>query len=847
MNQYKTDTKNRIAAVALAVIFGTLAVTSGLVAAFTAEMGLYSKPLDKVIKEKQEIVQNMASMQIFKHRNDIKENKWLLTQSNIEYGIIRAESLKNKNLEDRNIYWDYHFQDTKPSQNSIVSRRMHEGDQFEYISRLIPSLTGYGMQQYATDSSTLSISSGVMPVRQLSYCPDDGIFYFSTDSKSYPVTTIGIETAQAKPTDDMLIRQRDGIEIPEELYPGNCVIEPNQENDMAYFRLDDTMKEYVSVSGNYQNLDARKYASWTTLSLDTFSTSGSAIRNIKAADLLPKNSGNISISLISPDEAHHYAAESGDVEKIFQDDNAICMAEYTLKREMRDDNVYWIISQVKPKDKWVTQDDLIAKQHKMLTALYNYRYLSLATVITASIIALLAAAFCIYSAGYRQVQEEDDREYCGKRHNVLLTWRQRIPLELYVIATLFVLYSLAAYTMSGLECLLSGTAPGWLAMATTESGIILTLGWGLMICMNIAHRAHGGILGKYTLYHWLWSKIKQGANVALQHTSLLVKGAIIFAGINFIEFVIIVFTWGSSSGFAFLFFWGWLKIIEFALATTALIQLKTLQKGSEDLAEGNLSQQMDTGKMFWEFRKHGENLNKIHQGMSIALEGRMKSERFKTELITNVSHDIKTPLTSIINYVDLLQKQGLTQEERAEYLEVLDRQSQRLKKLIEDLIEASKASTGNLSVSLEPCNIDILLTQAVGEFQEKLSASSLELITSGTGSNIQIQADSRHLWRIFDNLINNICKYAQPGTRVYISQEISGSHVSIIFRNTSKDPLNISVEELMERFVRGDSSRNTEGNGLGLSIARSLTELMGGNFQIAVDGDLFKVTVKFSL
>lgn len=847
MNQYKTDTKNRIAAVALAVIFGTLTVTSGLVAAFTAEMGLYTKPLDKVIKEKQEIVQEMTSMQIFKHRKDIKENEWLLTESNIEYGIIQAENLKNINLADKSNYWDYHFQSTKPSQYSYVSQRMNEGDRFKYNSRLIPSLTGYGMQQYGIDDDTLSISSGVIPVKQLSYCPDDGIFYFSTDSNSYPVTTIGIETSQAKPTDDMLIRQRDGIEIPEELYPGNCVVEPNQENDMAYFRLDDTMKKYVSVSGNYQNLDAAKYSSWTTLSMDTFSTSGSAIRNIKAADLPPKNSGNISISLISPDEAYHYAAENGDVEKIFDDNNAICIAEYTLKREKRDENPYWIISQVKPKDKWVTQDDLIAKQHKILTALYNYRYLSLATAITASIIALLTFAFCIYSAGYRQVREEDDRIFCGKRHNVLLTWRQQIPLELYVIAALFILRILAAYVISGLDCLLNGTIPGWLAIATTEGYIILTLGWGLMFCMNIAHRAHGGILGKYTLYHWLWSNAKKGANAVRQHTSLLVKGAIALAGINILEFVIIIFSWGNGSGFTLLFFWGWLKIIEFALAATALIQLKTLQKGSEDLAEGNLSQQMDTGKMFWEFKKHGENLNKIHQGMSIALEERMKSERFKTELITNVSHDIKTPLTSIINYVDLLQKQGLTQEEQVEYLEVLDRQSQRLKKLIEDLIEASKASTGNLSVSLEPCNIDILLTQTVGEFQERLSASSLELITSGTGSNIQIQADSRHLWRIFDNLMNNICKYAQPGTRVYVSQEKFGGHVSIVFRNTSKEPLNISVEELMERFVRGDSSRNTEGNGLGLSIARSLTELMGGNFQIAVDGDLFKVTVKFSL
>ena len=176
---------------------------------------------------------------------------------------------------------------------------------------------------------------------------------------------------------------------------------------------------------------------------------------------------------------------------------------------------------------------------------------------------------------------------------------------------------------------------------------------------------------------------------------------------------------------------------------------------------------------------------------------------------------------------------------------MLDRQSQRLKKLIEDLIEASKASTGNLSVILEPCDIDILLTQTVGEFEERLSASSLELIASNTGRNIQIQADSRHLWRIFDNLMNNICKYAQPSTRAYVNIEKKEQSEQIIFRNISKYALNIDSEELMKRFVRGDSSRNTEGNGLGLSIAKSLTELMQGEFELVVDGDLFKVILTF--
>ena len=239
----------------------------------------------------------------------------------------------------------------------------------------------------------------------------------------------------------------------------------------------------------------------------------------------------------------------------------------------------------------------------------------------------------------------------------------------------------------------------------------------------------------------------------------------------------------------------------------------------------------------------------------------MKSERFRTELITNVSHDIKTPLTSIINYVDLLKADNLSEEEKAQYLDVLDRQSGKLKKLIENLIEASKASTGNLTVCPEPCNLNILLAQTAGEFTDKLTQAGLELIIRKQQStpmidpnvdsaelpDLVITADSRHLWRIFDNLMGNICKYSQPGTRVYIDLATADQCAQITFRNTSQYPLEQSTDALLERFVRGDSSRSTQGNGLGLSIAKNLAELMNGTLAVHVDGDLFKVIVTFPL
>ncbi|MGB4626861.1 MAG: histidine kinase dimerization/phospho-acceptor domain-containing protein, partial [Erysipelotrichaceae bacterium] len=266
-------------------------------------------------------------------------------------------------------------------------------------------------------------------------------------------------------------------------------------------------------------------------------------------------------------------------------------------------------------------------------------------------------------------------------------------------------------------------------------------------------------------------------------------------------------------------------IVLLPLVVYLAINMKQLKDGAERLANGDLSNKIATKHLILDFKKHGENLNQVSKGMSIAVEDRLKSERMKTELITNVSHDIKTPLTSIINYASLIGEEDTENQKIKEYSEVLVRQSERLKRLIEDLVEVSKASTGNLEVNLSPCDANVFLTQASGEYAEKLENSRLTLITKQPDEEIRIMADGRRMWRIFDNLMNNICKYAQPETRVYLSIENNDDQAVITFKNTSKEQLDISEEELMERFTRGDHSRNTEGNGLGLSIAKSLAEL----------------------
>ncbi|MCR4905943.1 MAG: HAMP domain-containing histidine kinase [Clostridiales bacterium] len=285
----------------------------------------------------------------------------------------------------------------------------------------------------------------------------------------------------------------------------------------------------------------------------------------------------------------------------------------------------------------------------------------------------------------------------------------------------------------------------------------------------------------------------------------------------------------------------------FGLVVWRTLALRKLAKGGEALASGNLSYHVDPEGMPHDLKKQADALNRIGIGMNHAVEERMKSERMKTELITNVSHDIKTPLTSIINYTDLLSKEESGNEKIREYTEVLTRQSVRLKRLIDDLVEASKASTGNLDVTLAPCDASVFLEQAAGEYEQRLRDAGMILCMAHPDHPVPILADGRRLWRVFDNLMNNILKYGQSGTRVYLTLEEINRFAVVTFRNVSRDPLNVSPDELMERFVRGDASRSsaTEGNGLGLSIAKSLTELQGGALTLAIDGDLFKATLHF--
>ena len=276
-----------------------------------------------------------------------------------------------------------------------------------------------------------------------------------------------------------------------------------------------------------------------------------------------------------------------------------------------------------------------------------------------------------------------------------------------------------------------------------------------------------------------------------------------------------------------------------------------VRKGMDEIAAGNLDYKVDLDEATGYNREMAEGVNKVSAGLKAAVENEMKSERMKAELITNVSHDIKTPLTSIINYVDILKRHDIEDDEVRSYVEILDRKSARLKQLVDDLVESSKISSGNITLDMHSIDLRQMIQQMNGEFREKFEERNLSLVCTLPEEPMMIQADGARLCRVIENLYSNAAKYSMPGSRVYvegiIQPDANGADPKVVFtiRNISEHALNISAEELTERFVRGDLSRNTEGSGLGLEIARNLTIMQGGTFDIILDGDLFKVVIGF--
>lgn len=446
----------------------------------------------------------------------------------------------------------------------------------------------------------------------------------------------------------------------------------------------------------------------------------------------------------------------------------------------------------------------------------------------AGITALACFVFLICSAAHRSGTED-----------CVLLRQDKMPYDLYLPSAILLgtglcamLVECVAYELNTVKAVAAALIMACLA------GVFMAL------CMTTAARIKTGTLFKNTLIYRLCTGVGMGASSMLSSISGAWRFSLAFAGYLLVNAVLsyIFFTRGGFLAFLLL-----LAINGGALylLLNMIRQMRTLSAAGQAMANGDLGYCVDTSDMKREFREHGENLNSIGRGMAIAVNERMKSERFKTELITNVSHDLKTPLTSIVTYIDLLQKEDIQDEKAKEYIDTIARQSKKLKKLTEDLIDASKASSGALNVNMERVNISELLRQSSAEYGERMEAVNITPVVNMPEEDIYVRADGRLLWRVVENLLQNICKHGMPGTRAYLEARTENGRAVVSFKNISQQQLNIPVEDLLERFVQGDESRSRGGSGLGLNIAESLTELMKGKLKLSLDGDLFKVELWF--
>lgn len=468
------------------------------------------------------------------------------------------------------------------------------------------------------------------------------------------------------------------------------------------------------------------------------------------------------------------------------------------------------------------EKDYQAPSYSYLFCSWLLEHTGLTVFLTVLFAALTLFCFCFLMASCGHWQGRD---------GIHLTWLDRIPADVWLIVLL---------------CLL---CMGWEAFYYEWGRIFfcaaLTPLLLLFLCVFSAQCKAGTVLRGTLIARFIrlvWRIMKatgRGLYRIAKGLPLMWKTALVTLALVFIEFILFIQDYYGTRAAPFLL----LKLLELLAILYIALSLRTLQKGGEAMADGDFSQNIDTRLLIGDFKRYGQRMNDLRSGIEQAVQEQTKAERMKTELITNVSHDIKTPLTSIVNYVDLLQKEDVQSEAAREYIAVLDRQSRRLKKLTEDLVEASKASSGALPVDLQPTDVSVLFDQIVGEYQERLADCRLTLVARPPEQPLTVCADGKLLSRVMDNLMSNICKYALEDTRVYAVASCDEKTVTISLKNVSRAELNISPDELMERFVRGDASRHTEGSGLGLSIAGSLVQLMGGTFDLSIDGDLFRADI----
>ena len=856
MKQLKQSPVAKIIAWILVTV-SALMLLAGIAGAYAiSELGFYTRSVEDIREEQFERIAGKYSARVLLNLNNT-ENETYFKDTNFRYGVVEAsnyEELEKLDLNQQSTYVQSNFDEKVSLDNLHLFQCNMNADTSIYVDNSV--LGGYYIAYSTREYRNKYINEYV-------YDTDSGIFYYQVSDVSaaqiseegetaaeiwyFPVSEVKVtlvDDSTGETTDYAYVYNTADKEY-EALQQGMsegdgqavlCITIQNatgtDENDLHNVK---NILENAPLT--FWQLTATAYSYGTsdwTAEMSYPYTQEQQTEQVTVSETVVSAPTSV---ISQPVELSYVGGVPNDeIKNRIDYDSSEADVLYTVQGSDAGTD-YYVLSVIPDADSLVKKEGVgvwgsdYFVQINYIVNLADHMKYSVYVILALSLIVFVTSlVYLVSAAGHKKDQEQVQGSFLCK-----------VPADLFTVIFLAAEVSLAV----GISLLGNAGSPdNYVFYAAAMLFLLLCGGWlALGYLLDFAVRIKLGKWWRNTLIYKVLRLLYRGWNKVGENKSILWKGLAVFLGVNFLEVLIFV-VFGVDYSKIMIVWFAEKAVILFA-GGEILIQMKRLQEGGKHIAEGDLDYQINTERMLPALKEHAADLNRINEGVSKAVNEKMKSERFKTELITNVSHDIKTPLTSIINYVDLLEKEEIPNENAKEYLEVLERQSARLKKLIEDLIEASKASSGSLSVNLEKLEAGVFLVQTVGEFKEKTEKSKLDLQIKKPEEPIYIMADGRHFWRVIDNLMNNICKYAQPETRVYINLEQTGEKVQITFRNTSRYPLNISSEELMERFVRGDSSRNTEGNGLGLSIAGSLMELMHGKMQLFVDGDLFKVVLEF--
>lgn len=489
---------------------------------------------------------------------------------------------------------------------------------------------------------------------------------------------------------------------------------------------------------------------------------------------------------------------------------------------------------------FVGVDTSFPQEDSFYAAMEDYNLLKPWSIfsLAASIVCVFGSFLCFIYLSLAAGRNSEDSE-------IHLNWFDKIKTEILMAAFFVVGIGVIFLTRTLIQLFKGSDLISLMIMAGGLAVIVVAV--FMLFYMSFIRRMKAGEMWTGSLLYWIGSGIYK----VFCNRRPSVRILVLFAGHVLLTLLmaVVAMSWRNDRLVVLLVLVSYLFLSggEALMFLRQGVQRNVIIHGIKRIAGGDLEFEIDTEVLKGDNKVMGEAINTIGEGLYRAVDDSMKNERLKADLITNVSHDIKTPLTSIINYVDLLKREDLDNERARGYIGVLDAKSQRLKQLTEDLVEASKISSGNITLQMDTLNFVELVNQTAGEFNEKFEARGLTAVTRLPREPVMILADGRRIWRVIENLYNNVAKYAMENTRVYVDMEVSASSVAFSIKNISEQPLNIEASELTERFIRGDVSRSTEGSGLGLSIAQDLTRLMNGTFDIYLDGDLFKVTVTFPI